>query len=113
MDRARTEQDCLAIIEHGLPPAVRPARVAVVGAGMAGLVAAHELLRAGHEPIVLEAQTRAGGRVQTLREPFAPGLFAEAGAMRIPRCHRLTMAYIDRFGLPTAPFTMGNPNAFL
>ena len=79
----------------------RPARVAVVGAGMAGLVAASELLRAGHDPILLEAQQRVGGRVLTLREPFAPGLWAEAGAMRIPRSHALTQALIERYGLAT------------
>ena len=30
---------------------------------------------------------RVGGRIYTLREPFTPGLYAEAGAMRIPRSH--------------------------
>ena len=84
----------------------------VVGAGMAGLVAASELLRAGHDPILLEAQQRVGGRILTMREPFAPGLWAEAGAMRIPRSHALTMALVERFGLPTAPFTMDNPRAY-
>ncbi len=79
---------------------------------MAGLVAASELARAGHDPIVLEAQHRVGGRILTLREPFADGLWAEAGAMRLPRSHRLTMALIDRFGLATQPFTMGNPQAY-
>ena len=52
------------------------------------------------------------GRVLTLREPFAPGLWAEAGAMRIPRSHHLTHALIDRFGLATRPFTMDNPEAY-
>lgn len=79
---------------------------------MAGLVAAYELLRAGHDPIILEAQQRVGGRVCTMRDPFAPGLYAEAGAMRIPRAHSLTLAYVDQFGLPYSPFTMGNPQAF-
>ena len=84
----------------------------VIGAGMAGLVAASELLRAGHDPLVLEAQNRVGGRILTLREPFAPGLWAEAGAMRIPRSHALTNALIDRYGLATQPFTMDNPQAY-
>jgi len=83
-----------------------------VGAGMAGLTAAYELLRAGHEPLILEAQHRVGGRVLTLREPFAPGLYADAGAMRIPRKHTLTLAYIDKFGLRVLPFTMSNPQAY-
>ena len=38
-------------------------RVIVIGAGIAGLVAAFELARQGHEPLVLEAQHRVGGRV--------------------------------------------------
>ncbi len=113
MPAQRTLDDHLNLLEHGLSPrATRPARVVVIGAGMAGLVAASELLRAGHDPILLEAQQRVGGRVLTLREPFAPGLWAEAGAMRIPRSHRLTMGLIDRFGLATEPFTMDNPQAY-
>lgn len=108
-----TEDDYLALIADGLQPtAAKPKRVAVIGAGMAGLVAAHELLRAGHDPILLEAQSRVGGRILTLREPFADGLFAEAGAMRIPASHQLTMAYVNAFGLPTAPFTASNPKGF-
>ncbi len=103
----------LDVLTHGLQPrATCPARVAVVGAGMAGLVAASELLRAGHDPILLEAQQRVGGRVLTLREPFAPGLWAEAGAMRIPRSHALTQALIQRYGLTTHPFTMDNAEAY-
>jgi monoamine oxidase len=56
-------------------------RVIVVGAGLAGLAAAYELTEAGHDVTVLEARNRAGGRVHTLRSPFADGLYAEAGAM--------------------------------
>jgi len=32
--------------------------------------------------------------------------------MRIPRTHKLTLAYIDKFGLKTSDFTMGNPQAY-
>src|SRR5574341_2254917 len=99
--------DTLALIHSGLPPrATRPKKVIVVGAGMAGLVAAYELLRAGHDPLILEAQQRVGGRVYTLRAPFTHGLYAEVGAMRIPRAHALTLAYIEKFNLKVAPFTM-------
>jgi monoamine oxidase len=107
-----TAMDYLSMIREGLPRSTSPKRIAVVGAGMAGLTAAYELLRAGHEPIVLEARQRVGGRIYTLREPFAPGLHAEAGAMRFPRSHALTMAYIEKFALPVTPFTMGNPQGY-
>ncbi len=107
------DDTCLAIIQNGLPPVNgKRKKVLIVGAGMAGLVAAYELLRAGHDPLILEAQQRVGGRVYTLREPFAEGLYAEAGAMRIPRTHHLTLAYADRFNLRTFPFTMDNPQAY-
>lgn len=113
MTTSQAPHDYLTLIMEGLSPrATRPKKVVVVGAGMAGLVAASELLRAGHDPVIIEARGRVGGRVHTLREPFSDGLYAEAGAMRIPLCHALTMAYVAKFGLPTSPFTASNPKAF-
>ncbi len=107
------EKDYLRIIADGLPAVpARRKRVVVVGAGMAGLTAASALLRAEHDPIVLEAKQRVGGRVYTMREPFTHDLYAEAGAMRIPRSHKLTLAYVEKFGLATCDFTMNNPEAW-
>jgi monoamine oxidase len=94
-------------------PPHRPKRVVIVGAGVAGLVAGYELLRAGHDPLILEARNRVGGRICTLREPFTEGLYGEAGAMRIPRAHTLTMAYIERFGLPTVDFIMDSMQTYV
>src|SRR5947209_19318643 len=79
-------------------------RVIVVGAGLAGLVAAYELTQAGHDVTLLEASTRPGGRIWTLREPFSDGLYAEAGAGRIPETHDLTIKYVKLFGLELDPF---------
>ena len=79
-------------------------KVLILGAGMAGLVAAHELTKLGHDVTVLEARTRPGGRVHTLREPFSDGLFAEEGAARIPENHDLTHKYVKEFALPLEPF---------
>jgi len=84
----------------------------VIGAGMAGLAAGLELVRQGHDPVILEGQSRVGGRVYTLRD-FAPGLYAEAGAMRIARVHRLTLAYCQQFGLELRPFVMENLHALV
>lgn len=100
--------------QNGLPQNNAPRKkVLVLGAGIAGLVAAYELLKAGHTPIILEAQNRLGGRILTLRAPFAEGLHAEAGAMRIPSTHDLTLHYCRHFGLELYPFTMGNPNSYV
>ncbi len=105
--------DYLQIAENGLERSARvPKRVIIIGAGMAGLVAAYELKGAGHDPLILEARQRVGGRIYTMREPFANGLHAEAGAMRIPRSHELTWHYVKYFALKTYPFTMGNSNGF-
>ena len=78
-------------------------RVTIIGAGLSGLSAAYELSRAGHDVTVLEAQTRAGGRVFTLRTPFSDGLYAEAGAMYIPDTHDLTLHYVKEFNLALDP----------
>jgi len=77
--------------------------VLVIGAGLAGLVAAHELKLAGHQVCVLEAAPIAGGRVRSWRG-FADGLHGEAGAARIPPEHDLTLGYAKTFGLETQLF---------
>src|SRR6476469_2636743 len=86
-------------------------KVLILGAGMAGLVAAYELTRLGHDVTVLEARTRPGGRVHTLREPFADGLYADEGAARIPENHDLTLKYVKQFDLPLEPFYPSQLNA--
>lgn len=79
-------------------------KILILGAGLAGMSAALELLSAGHDVTILEANTYPGGRVHTLRAPFSDGLFAEAGAARIPDWHDLTRRYIKDFGLETESF---------
>jgi monoamine oxidase len=73
--------------------------VIVVGAGLAGLGAARALQRAGRSVRVLEARSRPGGRVFTLRQPFSDGLYAEAGAMDIGGGDRRVLALCDALGL--------------
>ena len=85
-------------------PAQSPQKVIVAGAGMAGLVAAYELDRAGHDVTILEAQLRPGGRVLTLRAPFSDGHYAEAGATRIPNTHERTIGYARQFELKLVPY---------
>lgn len=72
-------------------------QVVILGGGMAGLAAAYELTRLGHEVEILEASGRTGGRVRT--HHFADGSYNELGAMRIPPSHDYTLHYIEQMGL--------------
>ncbi|MER6997303.1 NAD(P)/FAD-dependent oxidoreductase [Streptomyces sp. NPDC000410] len=92
--------------------------VGVIGAGIAGLVAAYELERIGYRVEVLEGSSRLGGRIRTHRFGAHEGApFAELGAMRVPTAHRRTMHYIDHLGLRAhvRPFTtlLSEENAYL
>jgi monoamine oxidase len=114
MKSEHTLKEYVDVVKRGIAKKFKPAKpkkIVVVGAGLAGLSAGYELLQAGHDVQIIEAQHRVGGRIYTLREPFAQGLYGEAGAMRIPRSHELAMAYIEKFGLQTIDFVMGNPQA--
>ena len=89
-------------------------RVLVLGAGIAGLVTALELSRAGFDVQVLEARDRVGGRTWTLRQgdrvdytngrtqtvAFDPGLYFNAGPARIPSQHRTLLDYCSELGVP-------------
>src|SRR5262249_36194030 len=87
-------------------------RVIVVGAGLAGLCTAYELQNLGYPVTILEAQSRPGGRVRTLRAPFAPGLYTEAGPETIPGVHDLTQHYARTFGLKLVPTTVPGTRPF-
>ena len=99
--------------------------VVILGAGIAGLVSAYELQRAGYQVTVLEARDRIGGRAWTIRggdrivqtgrpdqvASFGRGLYFNAGAARIPSTHRLILSYARRFGVQLEPFINVNRNA--
>ena len=99
--------------------------VVILGAGIAGLISAYELQKAGYRVTVLEARDRVGGRVWTIRggdkitqtgrpdqrATFDPGLYFNAGAARIPSTHRIILGYARRFGVPMETFVNVNRNA--
>jgi monoamine oxidase len=88
-------------------------RVAVLGAGIAGLSAAYELRAAGYDCTLIEARGRSGGRNWTIRHgtelrmldgtsqrcEFDPGLYWNAGPARIPAQHEMILGYCRAFGV--------------
>ncbi len=89
----------LKIIDKGIPKARKKKNIAIVGAGMSGLVAASLLAASGHKVTIYEGSMRTGGRVQTIREPFKHGQSGEAGAMRLITSYELVFKYIKKFRL--------------
>jgi monoamine oxidase len=99
--------------------------VVILGAGIAGLVSAYELQRAGYRVTILEARDRIGGRSWTIRggdrvvqtgrpdqvAAFDPGQYFNSGPARIPSTHRLILGYARRFGVQLEPFINVNRNA--
>src|SRR5436305_14349692 len=69
--------------------------VAVIGAGISGLVAAYELMKLGVKPVVYEA-SQMGGRLRS--QPFegARGVVAERGVMRITISSQSSYYYVSK-----------------
>lgn len=87
-----------------IPKNTENLRIGIIGAGISGLIAAYELLRAGAKNIVLiEAEkNRIGGRAFTkIFDEEKPQFIAEMGAMRFPSSGIATAHYFKKFGIDT------------
>ena len=74
-------------------------KIAVVGAGLAGLSAAYTLRQAGYVADVYEASDRVGGRCWTLRDAFPEGQIAEHGGELIDQSHGAIRNLAQSLGL--------------
>ena len=97
-----------------LPPGSgKGEKVAILGAGIGGLVSAFELRKAGFDCTVLEARDRPGGRNWSVRRgtkieftdgtvqhcTFDEGLYLNAGPGRIPSIHQTMLGYCRELGV--------------
>ena len=105
---------------------VKGVRVVILGAGLSGMTAAYELGKAGVDCRVLEARSRSGGRVFTVRRgtpseengptqtaAFDDGQYFNAGPMRISHHHRTTLAYCRELQVATEVFVPDCESAYL
>jgi monoamine oxidase len=111
-----------------LPHVAGKVSVVILGAGIAGLVAAYELRKAGYLVTVLEARARPGGRNWTISggdtvEEFdsrqhcafdrAPHLYFNPGPARLPQHHRAMLGYCRELGVPLEVLVDDNRAALL
>jgi len=75
--------------------------VCVVGAGIAGLVAARDLVAAGRDVVVVEARDRVGGRVWN--HAFADGTVVELGGQWVGPTQLRMQRLVGELGLATFP----------
>lgn len=76
-------------------------KVAIIGAGAAGLSAAYELLALGLDVIVFEQSDKVGGRMDSVKFVPESDDLAELGAMRFPPSEESLFYYFDKFGINT------------
>jgi monoamine oxidase len=118
---------------YAAPPALKPGsgngkRIAILGAGIAGLTAAYCLSKAGYRCTILEARSRSGGRVWTIRggEQISEtdstqrvewgtdrDLYFNAGAARISSHHQGILGYCRELGVPLELFVNDNRAALV
>lgn len=110
-----------------LSGAPKGASVLILGAGLAGMVAAYELRKAGYKVQILEYQGRPGGRNWSLYGgdvytelggftqdvSFDKGLYFNPGPWRIPHHHRGVLHYCQLLGVRLEPFIQINYNAYV
>lgn len=96
------------------PVAGKGTKVVILGGGIAGLVSAYELGKAGYRCTVLEARQRVGGRNWSIRRgtkvsfadgteqlcEFEEGHYFNAGPARLPSIHTTMLGYCRELGVP-------------
>jgi monoamine oxidase len=110
-----------------LPPG-KGRRVVIIGAGIAGMVIALELRKAGYAPLVLEARERPGGRnwslragdsvvetgsVQRVTWDAGPHMYFNPGPARLPYHHQGILSYCRELGVPLEVMSNDNRGALL
>jgi monoamine oxidase len=103
-----------------------PASVVILGGGVAGLVSAYELGKAGYKCTIIEPRSRTGGRNFTARDgttqtdifgqtqtcTFAEGQYMNCGPARLAQW-MVTLEYCRELGVPIQVFSNQNADAFL
>ena len=86
-------------------PSKATKKIIVGGAGIGGLCCAYELMKKGHEVVVLEASGRHGGHVFTVHDGLSDGLYGDFGQEHITKPgYDRYWEYIKEFNLTALPY---------
>jgi len=111
-----------------LPPdSGKGVKVVILGAGMAGLASADELLKAGYDVTILEARDRVGGHNWTVRNGdkvestdgsiqtcgYEDGQYFNTGPARLPTHHQAVLGYCRELGIELEVEVNSSRSAFL
>ena len=101
-------------LELSVPPGTgKGVSVAILGGGIAGLVAAYEMKALGYQCTLLEARERPGGRNWSVRGgdkvvftdgttqtcAWSAGMYQNFGPARLPSIHRAMLGYCRKLGV--------------
>jgi monoamine oxidase len=91
-------------VEEKMNPSLAK-KIIVGGAGLGGLCCAYELMKKGHEVIVLEASGRHGGHVFTVHDGLSDGLYGDFGMEHITKPgYERYWEYTREFDLTVLPY---------
>jgi len=99
-----------ALSMPGAAAAASSPRIAIVGAGLAGLTAAYSLRKAGYSATVYEASGRLGGRCWTDRSSWAGAQISEHGGELIDQNHTQIRNLAQELGLDLINLLAAEPN---
>lgn len=87
------------------PQKANAKKVIVAGAGISGLCCAYELMKKGHEVVVLEASGRHGGHVFTVHDGLSDGLYGDGGAEHFTKPgYERYREYVKELDLTALPY---------
>ncbi len=112
----RREEDLLLAndtIEDNIQWRSGQPRIAIIGAGMAGLNCAWQLKKEDLHSLIFEAGTRTGGRIYTAYGIMAPGLTTELGGEFIDSIHTDMLNLANEFGLGLIDTTLSQQNGLI